>query len=186
MTDFNALLLFAFASVGMTFILVEGSIFYPMRESFRRQVEKIEHKRQRGKKVGWTFSEFAFGILTCHQCCGFWCGIFVALLIFPFNFSLTDKVLTSNGIQTATSLMPIFRSFCGLFVFGCATSVLAILFFRIFDICHAVAGYYHAHTPMPEYAHHHEETEAETMGWDAQFRAIQSGPPEEPGDGQNQ
>ncbi|MDR3109417.1 MAG: DUF1360 domain-containing protein [Planctomycetaceae bacterium] len=145
-------LLFCFASVGMTFILVDGSIFFSLREFFRSRVVKIELKRERGKEIGWNIWEFIYTLITCHQCCGFWCGVFCALFLFEPYVSKDAPI----------------RSLFYLFAGGCTASILSILFFRVFDICHAVAGYYHTNTIVPEQEqiqHNYDEpiTESQTV-----------------------
>ncbi len=59
--------LFCLASLGLTCILVDSEIFHPVRQYV---------KSQYGGRI-WSWLE---SILSCHQCAGFWCGVFVALV----------------------------------------------------------------------------------------------------------
>jgi hypothetical protein len=63
------ILLFAFGTIGLTHILSDGDIFQPIRE-----------KIAANKKLQWLSK-----LIECYQCCGFWAGLFVGLLIFGFN-----------------------------------------------------------------------------------------------------
>jgi len=65
--DIVNLLLFCVAVVGMTHILVDSTIFEPIRNFFRERVPVI------GKMMG------------CYQCSGFWCGLFLGLTILSYN-----------------------------------------------------------------------------------------------------
>ena len=67
-----SVLIFLLCSWGLTHILVVGSIF-----EFPRNWLIIR-------------SSFLHGILTCHQCCGFWVG----LLLYPFVKDLPDLFLS--------------------------------------------------------------------------------------------
>jgi hypothetical protein len=62
------ILLFLLTSWGLTHILVKGKIF--------------ENQRN------WLIikSQFLEGVLTCHQCCGFWVG----MILYPFFKDLPD------------------------------------------------------------------------------------------------
>ena len=51
-------ILFILASIGMTHIIVDGSIFEGVRNWLKKQL-----------------SERAYGMLECYQCTGFWCGL---------------------------------------------------------------------------------------------------------------
>jgi len=62
-------LLFAFGAIGLTHILSDSDIFQPVRD----KIDKHE-------KLQWLSK-----LINCHQCCGFWVGLLVGLLIFGFN-----------------------------------------------------------------------------------------------------
>lgn len=62
-------LLFAIGSIGLTHILTDGMIF----QSFRDKIAA-------NYKLQWLSK-----LIECYQCCGFWCGLFVGLLVFGFN-----------------------------------------------------------------------------------------------------
>lgn len=62
------LVFWAIASVGMTMIVVDGSIF--------RKVRELADK--------YLWSGVA-EILHCHQCAGFWCGIIMSILLVSYQ-----------------------------------------------------------------------------------------------------
>lgn len=68
-------LLVCLSSVGLTHIIVDSSIFNPIR-NFITQRENI---------VGFGFLS---KIITCYQCCGMWAGVFCGWIIFQDNLSL--------------------------------------------------------------------------------------------------
>lgn len=93
------LILFILATIGMTLIIVDGKIAQPFR------------KWARSKK-----STFLIDIISCHQCCGFWSGIFC-------------------GIMT---LLPYYLILNKLFLFGCAASFVSMLGAIIVDYYNAL------------------------------------------------
>jgi len=66
--DIVNLLLFCVAVIGMTHIIVDSTIFTPVREFLNAWVPWI------GKMIG------------CYQCSGFWCGAFLGLTLLSYNF----------------------------------------------------------------------------------------------------
>jgi len=92
----SSLLLMLIGGVGMTVIIVEGEIFVPIKNLL--------------KKV---LPEFVMKMMNCHQCCGFWSGLFVS------SFFLTPS-LNSAWYQ-------IIHSLGSNFVAGCAVSLLSYL-----------------------------------------------------------
>ncbi|MDR0610199.1 MAG: DUF1360 domain-containing protein [Planctomycetaceae bacterium] len=74
MVDF---VLFALATVGMTLILVRGTLFQPFRDFLANRAERIRsYREQKGLRSGFTLTEFLLGLISCTQCMGFWCGLF--------------------------------------------------------------------------------------------------------------
>ena len=51
----------------MTNIIVESTLFLPVRDWAKN------------------FNEYLYDLLTCHQCCGFWCGLFCGGIIVSYN-----------------------------------------------------------------------------------------------------
>lgn len=79
MVDF---LLFCFASVGMTLIVVNSVIFEPLRVRLHQAVERLEQRRRKkGMPPSFTLLEFFRGIVHCVQCMGFWSGLFCGLFL---------------------------------------------------------------------------------------------------------
>lgn len=146
-------LFFALASVGMTSILVDGAIFLPLREFLRHRVERIEHRREHGKKVGWNFSEFFYSILTCYQCCGFWCGVFCGFLC--LNVLKHGDPYDLFAIDSSPILLAVLLAL--LFLCGCTTSILSVLFAVLLDTSRTVMDFYRANTPQEHFHEHPEE-----------------------------
>jgi formate/nitrite transporter FocA (FNT family) len=63
------MMLFIFAVIGLTHILVDSEIMEP--------VEKWSK--------AWLPPRVHHGIFECHQCSGFWCGIVLGLLIVSYS-----------------------------------------------------------------------------------------------------
>jgi hypothetical protein len=66
----SELLLFCLAVIGMTHIIVDGSIFQPVRDYLEARLPA-------------KMSE----LLKCYQCCGFWSGMFLGYFILASNMS---------------------------------------------------------------------------------------------------
>jgi hypothetical protein len=69
--------LFVLATIGMTHIIVDSSIFSPVRSL----LEKI-------------LPSYVYKVFECYQCSGTWCGFFIGwtLLVYPFDFDLVTKI----------------------------------------------------------------------------------------------
>jgi len=65
----ESILLFVFGAIGLTHILSDSDLFHPVRERIGEN-----------KNLQWLYK-----LINCHQCCGFWTGLLVGLLIFGFN-----------------------------------------------------------------------------------------------------
>jgi hypothetical protein len=59
MITLTGFLLFAAASIGMTHIIVDSSLFQAVRDWIKAKAHPKIHE-----------------MLTCYQCCGFWVGLF--------------------------------------------------------------------------------------------------------------
>jgi len=117
MVDF---LLFAFASIGMTLILVRGTLFLPFRNFLANGAERIRKRREKkGLPTRFTLTEFLFGLISCAQCTGFWCGLFCGIF---FVTSDTSWVwLNSIGPRH------LFNRILMLFCCGAAGSFLSVI-----------------------------------------------------------
>ena len=82
-------------SVGMTVIIVEGAIFFPIKEFLKKFIP-----------------EYVMKVLDCHQCCGFWSGLFL-------SFFFLTPTYDGNVLETILQLGKNFAN-------GCATSLLAV------------------------------------------------------------
>ncbi len=89
------LMLFILSVIGMTNIIVDGSIFQEKRE-------KLEKK-----------SPFWGQVVRCHQCCGFWCGLICGFFILIIDIPQQNLLWSLIIIPLKT------------FLFGCAGSFLA-------------------------------------------------------------
>jgi len=63
------ILLFLLAVVGMTHILVDSEIIEPVD----------------GWAKTWMPARVHHALFECYQCSGFWCGVFLALMMFSFH-----------------------------------------------------------------------------------------------------
>jgi ammonia channel protein AmtB len=93
-------LLMLLGSVGMTVIIVEGAIFVPVKEFLKKIIP-----------------EYVMKVLDCHQCCGFWSGLFLSL------FFLTP--------EWRGDIMSLLLQLGLNFANGCATSLLAVFWATI-------------------------------------------------------
>jgi hypothetical protein len=82
-------LLFCIASVGMTSIITQGSIFHPFRQYIANWATETrnrwEQKAQPGDVSRRFFIEWFNDLINCAQGTGFWCGLFCGLLIIPLE-----------------------------------------------------------------------------------------------------
>lgn len=117
MMDF---LLFCLASIGMTLILVRGSIFRSYREFLANETNRIRRRREKkGQFSGFTLIEFFHGMITCVQCTGFWCGIFCGLFLIS-----SDGIWVSLG---SIGLRHLVNRVLMLFCCGAVSSFLSPL-----------------------------------------------------------
>lgn len=63
--DFGLIVLSLLAVIGMTHIIVDGTIFLPVRNFLKK----------------WLPSK-VYQLFECYQCCGTWCGFFIGWLLF--------------------------------------------------------------------------------------------------------
>ena len=95
--EMSILMLLLIGGVGMTTIIVEGEIFLPVKAFLGKFMPKYFMK-----------------MLGCHQCCGFWSGVLLSLLLaWPYHDSATTGQLTLNVGKNFAS--------------GCAVSLLSVL-----------------------------------------------------------
>lgn len=95
--EIGLVLLMLTGGVGMTTIIVEGDIFVPVKEFLRKFMPAYVMK-----------------MLGCHQCCGFWSGIFISLFFLP-PFSVE--------LEWWNILLNLGKNFAS----GCAVSLLSVL-----------------------------------------------------------
>lgn len=79
MIDF---LLFLIGSVGMTHIIIDGSIFDKLRKLLKRLLPEYLHN-----------------LFECYMCCGFWCGIILGFCL------LTNKPIAIFACGCTSSLL---------------------------------------------------------------------------------
>jgi len=72
------LILFVFAVIGLTGILVESTLFAPVRDWIR-----AESTATTPTVINRQFWVFLNQMLSCYQCCGTWSGWFCGLFLFP-------------------------------------------------------------------------------------------------------
>jgi hypothetical protein len=82
------IVLFFFATIGLTHIIVDSVFFDPIRRFFDWLSGKCYKKMQpwwRPRNIlGWLFEKIHY-MLTCYQCAGFWCGLFAGWVFFGNN-----------------------------------------------------------------------------------------------------
>jgi len=82
------LVLLILGSVGMTAIIVEGTIFVPVKDFMEKYIPRIYGTDSAGNRT------FLMKLLNCYQCTGFWSGIFIGFLLYG-NFSDVFKFVDS-------------------------------------------------------------------------------------------
>lgn len=92
------LFLFAFGTVGLTLILVDGAIFQRPRKWL---------------KTGWRVRRFPTlaGILRCYMCCGFWSGLLTGWFLIPCPL-ICLVILPAWGLPTVCLRPHVFA--CGV------------------------------------------------------------------------
>jgi len=93
--DLGTVLLFCLASIGMTHIMVDGSIL----QWFRDLMQKI-------------LPEKAYEVFKCYQCMGFWCGLFVGY------FTIVKPFIGTPDFTWQLAVI-------ATFICGCASSFLS-------------------------------------------------------------
>lgn len=68
MDIFLQLFLFAFGTIGMTHIIVDSSLFAPVRDWLKR-----------------VMPEYISKVFNCYQCCGTWCGFLAGAITLTYN-----------------------------------------------------------------------------------------------------
>lgn len=91
------LILLVFGSVGMTAIIVEGTIFVPVKDFMEKYIPKIYGTDSAGNRT------FLMKLLNCYQCTGFWSGVFIGMLLYADY---------SSGINLVNSLKYVFAGAC--------------------------------------------------------------------------
>jgi hypothetical protein len=69
------IILFTFGTIGMTHIIVDGTIFEPVRNYIKSRSNNA-------------FFKILDKIVMCNQCMGFWSGVFCGMLVFKFGLLL--------------------------------------------------------------------------------------------------
>jgi hypothetical protein len=119
MVDF---VLFALASIGMTLILVRGTLFQPFRDFLANRAERIRlYREQKGVRSGFTLTEFLLRLISCAQCMGFWCGLFCGVFLITSDASWIEP----NNYQINPCYL--FNRILMLFCCGAAGSFLSVI-----------------------------------------------------------
>jgi hypothetical protein len=120
-------ILFCIATVGMTSIITQGSIFAPLRQYVGHWAEKVRERREQwaqktGKTPGRSWMEWFNELINCAQCTGFWCGLFCGFLIIPIEAWETFEAFRF----VASAVFPV-KFFLMWFCCGLGGSILATL-----------------------------------------------------------
>lgn len=153
-------LLFCFASVGMTLIIVEGTVFRPLRDAVLHCAERVQKRREKkGLPPGFSFAEFFYSLISCVQCTGFWCGLFCGLFLLTSDSSR----LAADALQTPLSVLIFsFNRIIMLFCCGTAGSFLSMLGHFALNWLFFSKLYFEQKSALETgHSHEHEETEAE-------------------------
>ena len=81
-------LLFVLSTIGLTHIITHGKIFDYPRDWIAGQ-----------SQLSWISD-----MIECYQCCGFWCGLLLGALIFPFS------IITILACGFASSFLAVWAS----------------------------------------------------------------------------
>ena len=128
-------LFFCLASVGLTAILVDGTIFLPLRRRVAEETDRVRRRRERkGLSSSFSLYETVHEILGCYQCCGFWAGLFCS------PYLLTTPPFW-NGLPASPRL--ILNSLFAVLLCGFVGSLLATVYLKSFL-------YVHLHTLLAE------------------------------------
>ncbi len=71
------LIIFILATIGMTKIVVDSSLFASFRDYFAPPVKDGEEPIVLNPVRKWVGD-----MITCHQCAGFWCGMFCGVFVY--------------------------------------------------------------------------------------------------------
>jgi hypothetical protein len=128
-------LFFCLASVGLTAIIVDGKIFQPVRNGLNAFFITSEEKKNQG-----TYStlrvpiDMIRNIMTCYQCCGFWCGLICSpIMVYSLGF-VPEQV----------------EFYVAILACGFVGSFLSMLYLRIDELLFAKTMFYKSRTPPPE------------------------------------
>jgi hypothetical protein len=66
--DFGTIFLFCLSVIGMTFVIVDGSIMQWFRTFVKSKSEWLANK------TGWGGLRHFGDVVGCYLCCGVWCG----------------------------------------------------------------------------------------------------------------
>ncbi len=109
--SFSFLILLLLGGVGMTFIVVESSLFIAIKDW-------LEKKFSNMFLVKYPVKLF-LKIASCHQCCGWWSGLILSLVFSPFRL-LTEPF--------SARVLALSVKDCGVnFAVACAVSFLSFI-----------------------------------------------------------
>ena len=105
---FFLFLIAVIAGVGLSHIVVDGSIFAKWRGKL---IEKYRDSRP------WVVE-----LITCYQCTGFWAGALIGLVLQPISWGLSSYLCTWLAFILSIPLYLLVTPF----IIGCATSYLSM------------------------------------------------------------
>ena len=85
---FIDLIIFVLASVGLTLILVDSTIFHPVRVWIRK------------KNYQWLND-----MISCYQCMGFWSGLFCGILMLLPGYFIVPRLLLLGFLASYLSML---------------------------------------------------------------------------------
>lgn len=128
MTELINFIIFILSTVGMTMIIVDGSIFQPVKKYLDKRslfsiiYNKIDNSTLPRlirffaypiKLLGWTITILKKKILemvNCYQCCAFWSSVIITLIFW----------------QSGVEIISLNHDILGLLIHGCMGSLLGL------------------------------------------------------------
>lgn len=144
-------LLFCFATVGLTAILVDGVIFAPARNWIAKEAQARRNMpgrfpKNKSNRSGGSVFGFLESILTCYQCCGFWSGLFCGFYLIT---SFSEIGIVNRSWAVAHTL---FMWLCT----GLAGSLLAHVYLMFVELIFSTTMLVRKFAPH-DHDHHDEE-----------------------------
>ena len=101
--------LFLLAAIGMTHVVVDGSVADPFRRFMKwitskllQWIEPLAEDQWYTKTLQW-FAKIPGEVVDCHQCAGFWCGMICGYILIIGEFWPVVMCGFANSIAALTT-----------------------------------------------------------------------------------